>query len=304
MEDPSFSSDRVREAHCRVNVTCGDKTGTCLLKVPTIDSNLPQRPPCACCFVGCFVGGHWDRKHKQQSDVWVVCFCCQQRLLCRDFECHAGPLLHLCCLSAVLAPLRCTVLTGRQAARSWQTSTKVADQSCANLGEWIRRECHKIGNRAVGQRISVWLPSKRLTQLGTVTQYNDEDKEHTILYCDGTEERLYLAVEAYKLEGQNAIYCMQACRNGLCKLLPVCTGDAKGPRRQERRTGAVVEEDASSVSAPRKRSSGLRNAQQAQAANTYTAASALLGMSHSQSKRQQTLNSHFLSQAAPTDTGE
>ena len=209
MVELSLPLDRFGKAHNKVNVICGDKSGTCLFIAPAIASKLPQCPLCVCC-AQAFLSEATGIASISSNLTFGFCASAASSVYCAEslsvmqvcFTTEGCATQPCVACQRVFAALRCTVHTGRQAAKSWQTSIKVTDRSCANLGEWIRRECHKIGSRVVGQKISVWLPSKRLTQVGTVMQYSNEDKEHTVRYHDGTEESLYLAIESYKVEGQ------------------------------------------------------------------------------------------------------
>lgn len=76
----------------KVKVTCGDKDGERCTVICTVHMHVYRlRHKSAVELAGFFIGGHWDRNHKQRSDVWILCSCgCQQRLLCREFEAHAG----------------------------------------------------------------------------------------------------------------------------------------------------------------------------------------------------------------------
>lgn len=99
---------------------------------------------------------------------------------------------------------------GRQAAKSWSTSIKIADKTSANLGDWIKRQCHKLGDEFVGQKIRIWLPAKRQKKVAIIKSYSSKDREHLLQYQDGSEEVLYLAVESYTLEGEQLPGCRQS----------------------------------------------------------------------------------------------
>lgn len=96
---------------------------------------------------------------------------------------------------------------GRQSAKSWSTSIKIADKTSANLGDWIKKQCRKLGDDLVGQAICVWLPAKRQKKLAIVKSYNSKDSEHLLKYQDDSEEVLYLAVESYMLKGEQHSTC-------------------------------------------------------------------------------------------------
>ncbi len=108
----------------------------------------------------------------------------------------------------MLTKIHCLRFAGRQAAKSWSTSIKIADKTSANLGDWIKKQCHKLGDTVVQQEILIWLPAKRQKKRAQIQSYNSLDREHLLVYEDGSEEILYLAVESYKLEGRLSLLCL------------------------------------------------------------------------------------------------
>ena len=57
------------------------------------------------------------------------------------------------------------------------------------------------------QKVLIWLPAKRQKKLAQIQSYNSLDREHLLVYEDGSEEILYLAVESYELEGRQSLVC-------------------------------------------------------------------------------------------------
>ncbi|DBA75432.1 TPA: hypothetical protein ACH3X1_010691 [Trebouxia sp. C0004] len=211
---------------------------------------------------GVFVGGHWNRKRKQQTDVYVSCCCgCGQRLLCREFESHAG----------------------RQASKSWSTSIKIADKTSANLGDWIKKQCHKLGDTIVRQKILIWLPAKRQKKLAQIQSYNSIDREHLLVYEDGSEEILYLAVESYTLEGRPS-------------------GFADEPSRGKHRLDGNLNDNASSMStSKRQRLLGVRKSNDTQ--SMHGAASTLVGLAQTLPKDEEHASGQCARRSGSLDGG-
>ena len=97
---------------------------------------------------------------------------------------------------------RFSLSAGRQAAKSWLTSIKIVDKTSANLGDWIKKQNHKLGSGVVNLETLIWLPAKRQRKQALIKSYDSEAKEHLLLYEDGSEEVLYLSVESHTLQGE------------------------------------------------------------------------------------------------------
>lgn len=92
--------------------------------------------------------------------------------------------------------------TGKSGSK-WVESIKAVEDNNnkpkQTLKKWIFRQCRMLecSNTMVGQALKVWWPKHQKYAHGTVQSFDSTTFRHKVVYEDGNEEYLWLAIESY-----------------------------------------------------------------------------------------------------------